>query len=355
MRSNRPQIILIGFWTVICLSACSGLGQSIETALPQPGGVYETVSAQLTSAGTSLPSASPTLTQTARPTLAAGITPSPISATPDARPSRTITPVRPTAACDLAASGKPGVDVTIPDGTHLAPGQVFAKTWRLINAGSCAWTRQYAVVWFSGEVFGAVREQILSSVVQPGQSIDITVDMVAPDQAGLHQSNWKLRNARGGLFGIGPSGEAPFWVRVEVEEVATPTLTPLPTLTATATLALTSKGAVEMNINQAFDLDAGKLATGADDDLAFQKLDAATLQLAPVNGAKMALFGAQLPNDLDCRGAALGQTAIKVADLKIDDYLCVKTSRGLPGYIRVRAVNLKDGKLSLDYLAWAIP
>ena len=32
--------------------------------------------------------------------------------------------------------------------------------------------------------------------------------MIAPAAAGTYQSNWKLQNADGLLFGLGPSGQA---------------------------------------------------------------------------------------------------------------------------------------------------
>ena len=30
-------------------------------------------------------------------------------------------------------------DVTIPDGTEVAPGEAFTKTWALVNTGNCTW------------------------------------------------------------------------------------------------------------------------------------------------------------------------------------------------------------------------
>jgi hypothetical protein len=42
----------------------------------------------------------------------------------------------------------------------------------------------------------------------PGQTVEITVDMVAPLKPGTYQGNWKLRNASNVLFGIGPNGSA---------------------------------------------------------------------------------------------------------------------------------------------------
>jgi len=37
-------------------------------------------------------------------------------------------------------------DVTITDGTVLAPGEAFTKTWRFQNTGTCDWDEKYTIV-----------------------------------------------------------------------------------------------------------------------------------------------------------------------------------------------------------------
>ena len=147
--------------------------------------------------------------------VAASPSPSP-RATPDTGkdPTGTLTPTR---VCNLAAAGRP-IDVTIPDDTRVGPGDSFVKTWRLVNMGSCTWTRGYAAVWFSGMAMGGQREESLRRSVSPQESVDISVEMSAPLLTGEYQSNWKLRDEAGNFFGIGPAGNSPFWVRIEVVE-----------------------------------------------------------------------------------------------------------------------------------------
>jgi hypothetical protein len=138
------------------------------------------------------------------------------------------------------AAGIP-FDVTIPDDTVMQPGQSFTKTWRLVNNGTCKWTRLYAVVFFSGNPMGAQQTQYLNAEVLPGQSIDVSVEFIAPFESGTYQSNWMLQSQAGELFGLGPNGDAPFWVRIQVVGPETPTQTPTSTLSGseTATLTLT--------------------------------------------------------------------------------------------------------------------
>jgi hypothetical protein len=119
------------------------------------------------------------------------------------------------------AAGVP-FDVTIPDDTVMQPGQSFTKTWRLVNNGTCKWTRLYAVVFFSGNPMEAHQTNYLNAEVLPGQSIDVSVEFIAPFESGTYQSNWMLQSQAGELFGLGPNGDAPFWVRIQVVGPPTP-------------------------------------------------------------------------------------------------------------------------------------
>ena len=118
------------------------------------------------------------------------------------------------------------IDITIPDGTHLRPGESFSKTWRVVNTGSCSWNTGYEFIWFSGAQLSTVTSQGLNYAVSPGESVDISVDMTAPNRASTYQSNWKLQAPDGSTFGLGPQGTSPFWVRIEVIDNRTPTPTP---------------------------------------------------------------------------------------------------------------------------------
>jgi hypothetical protein len=166
--------------------------------------------------------------------------PTPLSLTqaPEFATATRVTPLpSSTPACNRAMAGNP-IDVTIPDDTVMQPGETFTKTWRLVNSGDCTWSTSYALIWFSGERFNAPIKTNLRGPVGPGQAIDISVEMTAPSTTGTYQSNWKLQDATGVLFGIGPLGDSPFWVRIVV--AITPTITPTPTASATATATPTA-------------------------------------------------------------------------------------------------------------------
>jgi hypothetical protein len=86
---------------------------------------------------------------------------------------------------------------------------------------------------------GAPEIVYLGQEVRPGESVEISVDIAAPQKPGVYQGNWKLQNTEGQLFGIGPNSSAPFWVRIMVLAPPTDTDAPAtqtPTLTETLTL-----------------------------------------------------------------------------------------------------------------------
>ncbi|GEM_PF-589658 len=107
-------------------------------------------------------------------------------------------------------------DVTVRDGTAFAPGEAFTKTWRLKNSGSCAWTKSYALVFYSGEQMSAPTLVNLPWSVAPGEMVDISINAIAPASPGQYQSNWILRTASGNLFGVGSNGNKPFWMMINV-------------------------------------------------------------------------------------------------------------------------------------------
>lgn len=113
-------------------------------------------------------------------------------------------------------------DVTAPDNTKIAPGQTFTKIWRLRNEGSCTWTRDYAIVFDSGDHLSGPDLSPLPGEVLPKQTVDISLTLTAPNDKGAYQGFWKLRAPSGETFSVGRN---PFWVKIVVltSLVVTPT------------------------------------------------------------------------------------------------------------------------------------
>lgn len=171
-----------------------------------------------------------------------GIVPPPVTVTPGgstATPTNTPGPVTvtvPPSSCDKVQYV---ADVNIPDGTVMQPGAQFTKTWRLKNIGTCAWTTSYQLVFFSGEKMGAASSAAFPKSVAVGETVDISINMVAPSAAGSYRGSWMFKNANGALFGLGAQGNKPWWVDIKVSG---PTVTP-GGVTATPSVTATSGGA----------------------------------------------------------------------------------------------------------------
>ena len=207
MMNSRGLSALLFLLTLIGVTGCyfpvSPSGQVAKTTVAPP---YATVSAILTATSAQLKTEVPTETPQATILLSTPSQTQPVS-TRDLANSGTPEPtITPTQMCDLAQAGVP-IDVSIPDDSPMRPGESFAKIWRLVNAGSCTWSNEYTLVWFSGDDLGVRREEPMNTVVAPGQNVDLSADMIAPEKAGVYQSNWKLRNSRGSCLGLALAAE----------------------------------------------------------------------------------------------------------------------------------------------------
>ena len=113
-------------------------------------------------------------------------------------------------------------DVTIADGSYVAPGSTFTKTWRIRNNGTTTWTTNYRLVFVSGTQMSAQNSVNLPYNVGPGQTVDISVQMTAPTTSGSYKSSWMLVNESGKQFGVGANCQTAVYALI-VNYVQTPT------------------------------------------------------------------------------------------------------------------------------------
>jgi hypothetical protein len=193
-----------------------------QTATPaEPDALYtqaaQTFVAQLTQTATSLPQ-----TATGVP---ASFTPSPTNTAlaPTATPTNTFIPPTPTPLPPtFTPTPQPCLwakfveDVTVKDGTVFPPSAGFVKTWRLRNIGTCSWTRDYQLVFVSGERMSAPNSVAIDEIVDPGETVDVSVDLISPSKPGRYRGNYQLGTPSGQLFGIGEDAKGSFWVEINV-------------------------------------------------------------------------------------------------------------------------------------------
>ncbi len=112
-------------------------------------------------------------------------------------------------------------DITIPDDTEMSPGDTFVKTWRIQNDGTCTWSPEYKLVFTSGDQMSAPESVKLPSIIEPGSSVDISVDFTTPQADGTYRSSWQMQTPGGTIFGTGQDRNLPVWVQIKVGTATT--------------------------------------------------------------------------------------------------------------------------------------
>ncbi|MEW6649472.1 MAG: NBR1-Ig-like domain-containing protein [Chloroflexota bacterium] len=224
MRKTILFTIALVTLLAVLLSACGLLAgadnDGIDSQGAQQTAVMQTVSAMMTQQAfeTLIAQATQIAHQQATPTPQLE-TPAPTQPqnTPvlptSTQPLPTWTPTQKPVPCNAIEFVR---DVSVPDGSEFSSGQKFTKTWRLKNAGSCTWTKDYALVFVDGAGMSAPSSVALKSDVRPGETVDVSVELVAPSKAGVHKGNWMLRDASGRMFGLGANQDKSFWVSIKV-------------------------------------------------------------------------------------------------------------------------------------------
>ncbi|KAL5215167.1 hypothetical protein ABZP36_004319 [Zizania latifolia] len=106
-------------------------------------------------------------------------------------------------------------DVSVPDGTLMAPSTPFTKIWRMHNNGSTMWPFGTQLIWVGGDQFACYNSVKLGISVDGfpiDQEINIGVDFVAPAKPGCYVSYWRLASPAGEMFG------QRVWVLIQVEQ-----------------------------------------------------------------------------------------------------------------------------------------
>ncbi len=197
MEKNISKISLI-LLTVLLVAGCGPKSTPEPTSIPLP-----------------------TLTSTPRPTATDAPTP-------------TLLPT-PTDQVSCTDSAEFVTDVTVPDNTAFGAGQAFVKTWRFKNTGTCTWNMRYNLVYLRGEQMGAeARVSFGEPETEPGQTADISINLVAPAQNGTYTGTFQFEDPSGKRFGV---KDGNFWVRIVVDSGGagtTPVAGNTPTASGTA-------------------------------------------------------------------------------------------------------------------------
>jgi uncharacterized protein YkwD len=100
-------------------------------------------------------------------------------------------------------------DITIPDNSEVTAGTTFTKTWRVSNTGTCIWAADYTLTHYSEEAMNAPASVPLP-VTYPGQTADISINLLAPNSIGRHQGNFVIKNPAGLIMQV--NDDSRLWV-----------------------------------------------------------------------------------------------------------------------------------------------
>ena len=192
MQQKLIYTLIIG---VLSLTACAG-NAADETPTLDPNAlqtqIVGTFSAQLTQTALAAPSNTPF------PTLTASATFQPFATSAGTQPVLGGATLPATTSCYQMRFVS---DVTIPDNTPMTPGQTFTKTWKVKNAGSCAWDAGFKFAFTGGDAMSGATYTLPSTVAANAEA-SLSVAMTAPtNKTGAIRGNWRMSTAGGQFFG----------------------------------------------------------------------------------------------------------------------------------------------------------
>jgi hypothetical protein len=220
MQNCLHKLNLFLLASTLLLTACSATG----SAAPGPSipGLAQTLAAE-------------TMTVQEKGALAAGLQPQPqeiqgalpayeYMSTDTPVPTATLVPIlTPFVSNSRVGSAKDCInaaafvsDVTVPDNEIMKKGQRFTKTWQFKNSGSCTWTPEYSIIFIWGEQMKGETPKPIGKTVTPGQTVEVSTQLQAPDEPGEYQGSWSFQDAEGHQFGTGSEGKQFFWVAIIV-------------------------------------------------------------------------------------------------------------------------------------------
>ncbi|MEZ4707574.1 MAG: NBR1-Ig-like domain-containing protein [Caldilineaceae bacterium] len=107
----------------------------------------------------------------------------------------------------------------------LIPGQDFSKGWRIQNDGTCPWDADFALTYSNGNRIesGMGGSSVkIGKAVQPGEQVDVNVNLRAPQTYGVFQGFWRMHDPLGQAFG------EVVWVGIQVPDPNPPAPAPTP-------------------------------------------------------------------------------------------------------------------------------
>jgi len=166
-------------------------------------------------------------------------------------------PPRPTNIPDCTNSASFVTDVTIPDNSEMVGNTTFTKTWRVMNTGTCIWASDYTLTNYAEERMSAPASVPLT-LTYPGETVDISVPLIAPNSVGTHKGYFVIKNPAGLIMKI--NSDSRLWLVIDVKNtVAAMAATPVAGATSAPAAPSGASGNGFATVNCAFTLDSAKV------------------------------------------------------------------------------------------------
>jgi uncharacterized protein YkwD len=225
----------------LMLSACDGQAPT-ETAAPAPTETQITAATEMPT--NEIPVTGETEEAIESPTTTPDVTSTPSIPRPENEPG-----------CTNSASFV--TDVTIPDNSVIGAGETFTKTWRISNTGTCIWAWDYILTHYSENRMGAP-DSVPLEITYPGQTLDITVELIAPGSPGTYRGNFVIENPEELIMQV--DEDSRLWLIINVTNTAaTPTSTPPAGTSPTSTSSNSTSQSNSGNAACTFTTDRSKL------------------------------------------------------------------------------------------------
>lgn len=145
----------------------------------------------------------------------------------------------------------------IANGQVFEPNDVFQVIWMLENTGDCTWDTGYVLKILGGDIITTESELAVSSTVNPGGTVHLSVNMQAPSTPGNYVSAWKMTDGQGHAFGLDSPPNSPLRVAIKVIPAGNQGNQSNPTPETNPEAALTGTGQTLLD-GQCFDLNSGQ-------------------------------------------------------------------------------------------------
>lgn len=197
MKISKILLLITAVLVILASTGCGPQEEATPTLDPIDimTQVAMTVQAEVTQAALLTPSPTATLPPTATPPPAPT---QPLPAIPTSAAGAGTAPTLPADSPDNATFVK---DITVKDGTVYWKGETFTKTWRIENSGTTTWDTNYKLIYLDGALLTENTVVSIQELVEPGNQLDISVPMKAPDTLGTYTSYWRMMNGDGQFFG----------------------------------------------------------------------------------------------------------------------------------------------------------